>query len=633
MIIRNTSNKLVCFLKNNKELVTLLFLLTAILTTSLIGSNKGMNWSDRGQIFYFGNRIVNGEIPYRDFPYQTGFIPLFVDAAFQDIFGELYLSSLLVGLLVKIATFPILYIVLRQFVNRLTSANICLGLSLINTQLISGGNHFWVNLFLAIAFLFVVIAFHADRENKRSRFYVVCLGFTISFIVGIRQSDGLLFILLVLLVSLAYSFRNPRIYLLNLTLPFSIGLTLGFGATLGFLGYHQTIRAAFYELFIAASERKNFSAISGLLDAVLGGSLYSNSFSNMVIKMILFNLIPILITIIILIAIGLIPVLNKQKITNLSKVSFLSIPTLVIIGIAIKNLGFLNINYENHNLSQIISEIMIYDLPRVFFSIVFSIGCIFPQKIKSYLGISPIIFSILTALTLGKVWANQMSWLGRDYITTTMLIFLVMLITLSSTRISIKHKKCLSLVFLLVAVSVFSKQLLNNSLGQEVGSKYANYSLQHPMTKLIRVSKEKAVTFSMLRQNIKPNDSCFIYGSAPILYTLLQCKNPIDLPLAYADALTLTNARKSVSELNANPPQWIIETGQLPSLDKKLKKSYAFYDFFQQPAPQTLHRSLQKLMENYQLVTTAKEQLADIERLETRDLDRVTSYRLFKLKE
>ncbi len=633
MIIRKTPNNIVCFLKNNRELATWLFLLTAILTTSLIGSNKGMNWSDTGQIFYFGNRIVNGEVPYRDFPYQTGFIPLFVEAAFQHIIGELYLSSLLLGLLVKIATFLILYIVLRQFVNRLISANVCLGLSLINTELISGGNQLWVNLFLAIAFLLVVIAFHPDKESKKSNFYIVCLGLIISFIVGIRQSDGLLFILLVLIVSLAYSLRNPRIYLRNLTLPFSMGLALGFGAIIGFLGYHQAIQEAFNELFIAAGERKNFSAISGLLDAFSGGSLYSNSFKNMVIKIILFNLIPVFITITILILVGFIPSLKLRKKTYLHTVGILLIPVLVIIGIALNKLVYFNITYENYNLSKIISEIMVYDLPRVFFSIAFLISFISPQKIRDYLGISPIIFSIFTVLILGKVWANQMSWLGRDYITTTMLIFLVMLITLSSTRISIKNKKCLSLVFLLVAVSVFSRQLLNHSLGQEVGSKYANYPLKHPMTKLIRVRKEKAATFSMLNQNIQPDDSCFIYGSAPILYTLLQCKNPTNLPLAYADALTLTNARKTVSELNANPPQWIIETGQLPSLDKELKKSYAFYDFFQQPAPQTLHRDLQKLMENYQLVTTAKEQLADVEKLKTRDLDTVTSYRLFKLKE
>ncbi len=633
MIIRKTPNNIVCFLKNNRELATWLFLLTAILTTSLIGSNKGMNWSDTGQIFYFGNRIVNGEVPYRDFPYQTGFIPLFVEAAFQHIIGELYLSSLLLGLLVKIATFLILYIVLRQFINRLISANVCLGLSLINTNLISGGNHSWVNLFLAIAFLLVVIAFHPDRGSKKSNFYIVCLGLIISFIVGIRQSDGLLFILLVLLVILVYSLRNPRNYLPNLTLPFFMGLALGFGAIIVFLGYHQAIKEAFNELFIAAGERKNFSAISGLFDAFSGGSLYSDSLKNIAIKMILFNLIPVLITIIILILLGFIPILKIQEKTYWHTVGILLIPVLVIIGIAIRKLVALNITYEDYNLSKIISEIMVYDLPRVFLSVAFLISCISPQKIKDLLGISPIIFSILTALTLGKTWANQMSWLGRDYIATTMLIFLVMLITLSSAQISIRNKKFLSLLFLLVVVSIFSRQLLSHSLGQEVGSKYANYPLKHPMTKLIRVSKEKAVTFSMLRQNIKPGDSCFIYGSAPILYTLLHCRNPTNLPLAYADALTLTNARETVSELNANSPQWIIETGQLPSLDKKLKKSYAFYDFFKQPAPQTLHSSLQKVMENYQLVTTTREQLADVERLETRDLDKVTRYRLFKLKE
>lgn len=635
MIIKRTSHSIVCFLKNNRELTTLIFLLIAIVTTSLIGSTKGMNWSDTSQIFYFGNRIVHGEIPYRDFPYQTGFIPLFVEAAFQHLIGEIYISSLLVGLLVKVATFLILYVVLRQFVTRLISANIALGLSLLNTHLVAGGNHTWVNLFLSIAFLLIIRAFHGDTSRKRSQFYIICLGFIIALIVGMRQSDGLLFILLILVVNFAYFIRNPRNYLLNLILPFSLGLALGFTLLVGFLSYHQTIKPAFYELFIAAGERKNFSAISGLIDAFSGGSLYSNSFKNMVVKMILFNLIPILITITILILMGFIPVLNLRQKPYLHTVGILFIPILIIMGIAVRKLGIFNITYENYNLSKIVSEIMVYDVPRVFLSFTFLISCIFPKKIKELLGISPIIFSIFAALTLGKIWANQMSWLGRDYIATTILIFLFMLITLSSELISIRDKKFLSLVFLLVVVSVFSRQLLTNSLGQEIGagSKSANYSLKHPMTKLITVSQEKATTFSMLRQNIKPGDSCFIYGSAPILYTLLDCKNPTNLPLAYSDALTLTTAYKTVAELKTHSPDWIIETGQLPSLSRKAKKSYAFYDFFQQPAPQTLHSGLREVMENYQLVATAREQLADVEKLETRDLDKVTRYRLFILKE
>ena len=416
----------------------------------------------------------------------------------------------------------------------------------------------------------------------------------------------------------------------NLTIPLCMGLMLGFGAILSFLNHNQAIKQSFYELFIAGGERKSFSAISGLLDAFSGGSLYASSFKNMAIKMFLFNIIPILITLTILMLIRLFYKLNAQKrYSNLSS-PILLIPTLVIMGILIEKLGVFI--YNDYNLGKIMSEIMIYDVPRIFFSVFFVIALIFQEKIIKLVGISPIVFSIFIALTLGKTWASQISWLGRSYIETTLLVVLVMSIIAMSSQISVRKKKLLSTVFLLVAVSTFSQQMLSNSLGQEAGSQYANYPLNHSMTRFIKVRKEKAITFSMLRHNIKPSDSCFIYGSAPILYTLLECNNPTNLPLAYSDALTLSIAQKTVDELKANPPEWIIETGQLPYLDKETKNSNSFYTFFKQPGPQTLRKGLQKIITNYELITTAKEQLSDVEIVKTYDLDYITKYRLFRRK-
>jgi hypothetical protein len=616
---------------NNKELITLFSLSLIIVLTSLYGANRGLNWSDYSQIFHFGNRILNGDFPYRDFSYQTGFIVLFVNAFFQRLFGQYYFSSLAVGLLVELATLLALYFTLRQFTSRFIALNICIGLSLLATELISSGHEYWANLFLTISGLFIVIGCQ-NLESKNAYLYILLAGIYLGLTVGIRQSNGILCILVTSVVILFHSLKYGKTYIQKVTLPLIAGVGVGLVAIAGFLLFNQAMSAAIYELFIAAGEKKNFSALSGALDALSGGAFFASSAQNAMIKIILYNLIPLSIIAGIFVLIKLSP---QQQALN-KKIGFVLIPSLVILGIAIQEIARFGTN-GNHSIGQIISEILIYDIPRIALSIAFLLACLFPTKTETVLGLSSPIFSILVAFTLGTIWSMQMSWLGRSYVSTRMLMALVMLVAMMSTQIPNAWKKRLSVAFILVSIGVFSSQLITHSLGQEgiyVGFyKEANYSLEHPMTKFMTVTKEKAKAFSMLRQYIKPGDSCFIYGSAPILYTLLECKNPTILDVAYSDALTVIDARKAVVSLKANPPQWIIQTPHSPSLEQQgqLEKTTSFYDFSGQPGAQELQSGLKAMMKNYLLVTTVKEQFPDGEKLETRDFDQVIKYRLYKL--
>lgn len=628
--------KLLTFSQNafasiNREFQTLLFLSCSIIIANLYGANKGLNWSDYSQIFHFGNRILNGDFPYRDFSYQTGFIALFVNAFVQRFIGQYYFSSLAVGLLVELATLLALYFTLRQFTSRFITLNICIGLSLIATELISSGHEYWVNLFLTIAGLFIVICFN-NLASKNAYLYILLAGMYLGLTVGIRQSNGILCILVTLVPIVCHSLQYGKAYIQKVTLPFIAGVSVALVAIASFLLFNQAMSAAIYELFIAAGEKKNFSALSGVLDALSGGAFFASSVNNAIVKIILYNLVPLLILAGSFVLIKLYP--QQQILTK--KVSLSLIPILVILGIAIQEIvrfGTTSI----HSPGYIISEILIYDIPRIAFSIAFLSACLFPKQTETVLGLSSPVFSILVAFTLGTIWSMQMSWPGRSYVSTRLLMALVMLVTIMSTQIPNSWKKRLSVAFILVCVGVFSSQIISHSLGQEgiyVGFyKQANYSLEHPIAKFITVTKEKAKAFSMLRQYIKPGDSCFIYGSAPVLYTLLDCKNPTIIDVAYADALTLVDSRNAVVALKANPPDWIIQTPHSSSLEKAGQSNYVadFYEFSGQPGPQELLAGLKDLIKNYRLVTTVKELFPPGEKLETRDFDRVIKYRLYKL--
>lgn len=614
------------FYRSKREFTTLLFLSFVIIISSLYGANRGLNWSDYSQIFHFGNRILNGYLPYRDFSYQTGFVPIFVNAFFQKLLGEYYFTSLVVGLLVELFTLLALYFTLRQFTSRFISINICIALSLITPELISSGHEYWTNLFLTISGLFIVVAWK-KLESKNAYLYILLAGIYLGLTVGIRQSNGILCILVTSMAIVCHSLRYGKAYIQKVTLPLIAGVGVGLVAIASFLLLNQSMSAAIYELFIAAGEKKNFSALSGALDALSGGAFFGSSVNSAIIKIILYNLIPLLI-------IGVIFILIKSPASTLpKKVGFILIPSLVILGTGIQEIARFG---TSGNLSggQIISEILVYDIPRISLSIAFLMLCLLPRKTEAFLGLSAPIFSILVAFTLGTIWSMQMSWVGRSYVSTRMLIALVMLVAIASSQIANSWKKRLSVAFISVAIAVFSSQIISDSLGQEgiyVGFYKNNYSLNHPMTKFITVHEEKAKAFSMLRQYIKPGDSCFIYGSAPILYTLLDCKNPTKNDVAYADALTLKDARKAVAALKNNPPQWIIETPLAPAIEKESKKPPSFYDFSGQPGPIELRRGLKDMIKNYRLVSKVKDLFPKGEKLETRDFDQVLKYQLYKL--
>ena len=633
MNLINLKKNLNFFDKNTREVKTLLFLSLAIIISSLYRANRGLNWSDFGQIFHFGNRILNGDFPYRDFSYQTGFIAIFVNAFFQRLLGEYYFSSLVVGLLVKLFTLLALYFTLRQFTSRFISINICIALSLLSPELISSGHEYWVNLFLTIAGLFIVIGCK-NIESQNAYLYILLAGIYLGLTVGLRQSNGLLCILVTSVVILCHSLKYGKVYIQKIALPLLAGVVVGLVAIACFLLLNQAMSPAIYELFIAAGEKKSFSAIAGALDALSGGAFFGSSVTNVIIKTILYNVVPLAIIrgIFSLIKSPSNSSPKQQALTN--KIGWFLIPIITIVGIAIQEIARLG-SSSNHSIGQILAEILNYDIPRLSLSIGLLIVCFFPKKTEAFLGLSAPILAILVAFTMGSVWSMQMSWVGRSYVSTRMLIALVMLIAIASTQIPNTWKKRLSTAFLLVAIAVFSSQIISHSLGQEgldVGFyKQANYSLNHPMTKFITVTKEKATAFNMLRQYIKPGDSCFIYGSAPILYTLLDCKNPTRNDVAYADAVTLNDARSAVAALKANPPEWIIETPLAPPIEKETKNPPSFYDFAGQPGPIELRAGLKNLIKNYRVVANVRELFPKKEKLETRDFDQVLKYRLYKL--
>ncbi|MDZ4876174.1 MAG: hypothetical protein CLLPBCKN_005594 [Chroococcidiopsis cubana SAG 39.79] len=65
----------------------------------------------------------------------------------------------------------------------------------------------------------------------------------------------------------------------------------------------------------------------------------------------------------------------------------------------------------------------------------------FPKFSQKLLGVPEPIFPLLIALTLGSTWAMQMSWPGRAYLDSVMLMPLTIITILMSSKVPTYWKK------------------------------------------------------------------------------------------------------------------------------------------------------------------------------------------------
>src|SRR5262245_46571188 len=70
--------------------VALVAIAVFVLATHVRYALHGMCFHDPSWYFHFGNSTLHGAVPYRDYIFQVGPLPIYVDAGFQGVFGETY---------------------------------------------------------------------------------------------------------------------------------------------------------------------------------------------------------------------------------------------------------------------------------------------------------------------------------------------------------------------------------------------------------------------------------------------------------------------------------------------------------------------------------------------------------------
>lgn len=142
--------------------------------------------ADIGQTYMSALHLLEGQVPYRDFPYQWGPYSLYLTAYILKLFGIKISSIKLAMTLVVIATTGVTYLLGREFLPRFHAffAALIIHIIFIQNTLVPYANIFVVPVGLTALLLIV------KYRQKRKEYFVLLAGFLCGIALGLKFSAG-----------------------------------------------------------------------------------------------------------------------------------------------------------------------------------------------------------------------------------------------------------------------------------------------------------------------------------------------------------------------------------------------------------------------------------------------------------
>lgn len=135
-----------------------------VIGSRLLYVRHGLCFNDPTWFFHFGRRIAHGDVPYRDFVFQVGPLPIYVDAAFQRVLGETYAASLDAAIGLTLVRVFVMWLLVKRLAGLLAAALVAVFCVFEPTF---GTAHHWSTQY---AQLFVVLFAAALAVNAVSMF-------------------------------------------------------------------------------------------------------------------------------------------------------------------------------------------------------------------------------------------------------------------------------------------------------------------------------------------------------------------------------------------------------------------------------------------------------------------------------
>ncbi len=571
------------------DVLAFLAIAVTVVVTHLPFAGRGMCWNDPAWFFHFGRRITEGDVPYRDFVWQVGPLPIYVDAGFQEVFGARYMASLYAGMFVLILRVFVVWLIVRRLASVRAAALLAVFCAL--DPLFGMAHHWstsWAELLLTTSGLCFVLA--ARAEGRRALVHLALAGFSAALVVAARQSAWVLISALLLGASAVMLLRReyftPRRF---------AALWAGYLAALALLAAvlaaQGALGAAIQQMFLDAPQKKGLSGTLAILDAISGGAMLDAGYTRTTGFLFFIGLPSVYVVALFLLA-------RRERPISSATLAYLLFPGALCAALLMRdgNLDFVT------------------DLPRTFLTATTAIAVLFPDRMRRWLGVEPIAAVGLGALPLASEWALEMSFPGHGWSDVWATVTGGLLISLASRHVTERAKTaaCAVLavaglahvgVYLRVDVNPFAHMnAVDGTLAENTVTPRPRGE-SHPMLRGIRVPAWRARALEWLAAQVPPGSTCFIYANLPSLYDLLGCANPTKVDTTIADFYSAGDAEAAAAALRASPPDFILAYDNMwmsPDVRLDLGGDAARYDSWNPRASRNMHVGLRAIIDQYE---------------------------------
>ncbi len=575
------------------DLVAFVAIVVVVVVTHLRVIRHGMCWNDPSWYFHFGHRTLHGDVPYRDYVFQVGPLPIYVDAAFQELVGGRYTASLFAGLLVKILRTFVMWLLVRRLVD--WRAAVAIVVFCVLDPAFAFVHHWstsYSQLFMTLSGLCFLLA--SRNEGRRQLLYLALAGLNAGLVVSSRQSSAVmigvvLFAATAILLARKKTF-TPRMFA-SLWGGFAAALVLVFGA----LALAGALGPAIQQMFLDAPQKKAIHGIDAMLDAISGGALVDWNFSWWGGFLYYLGLPIALVASVTWLA-------ARERPIERGMLAALVLPAAVALGLLTRDAS---LNFFS-------------DVPRTFLTLTTALAVLWPDRLRRWFGLEPLIALGLGALPLASDWALEMSFPGRGWGDASSLVTGAVLLTLAATRLASRMKMIICGAFaaagvLSLAVAIhadydpFAKGEATDGTLEDNHLHSSNAVLRG-----LRINEPRKAVIDWLTSEVPPGSTCFVYGNLPVLYDLLRCKNPTRIDSTAADFITANDADEAVAILRAQPPDFLIAEDKQwmsPPLTLDLHDRLEDYGGLNPPASMAMHVGLRSLLDRYEPIGSAAELL------------------------
>jgi len=563
------------------DAIALLVIAAVMTATRAPLAHYGMPLNDASWFFHFGRRALHGDVPFRDYVFQVGPLPIYVDAAFQKIFGSTYTSSLYAGMFVAIARVCVMWLVARRLAGWRCAALVCTFFAFHESF---GFAHHWswgyAELFIALAALFVIAA--RDAAPRRALVYLALAGFSAGLVVSARQAT----VVVVALVLAATSFARRDLFARRQLVVLWLGFAGAFVVVFGALAVAGAAGPAIQQMFLDAPQKKDVAGLAAVLDAFTGGAIYQAPLAWWQGLLRSFAL-PCL-------AGGAVTwVAARDARLSARAIAVLAVPLAIAVALITRDAGL----------------DLYVDAPRMLFTITTGLALVAPDRLRRWFGVEPLIAIALGGLPLASEWALEMSYIGPGWDDIPALIAGLLLFVLASSRASPRLKLALCAAFAVVGLLHAGLTLASGyspfeNLEASDGPLAAQrFELDDPVLADHEIPEGRYRALAWLRREVPPGSTCFQYGTMAALYDVLDCRNPTRLDVTIPDFMTARDAADAVAALRAHPPDFILahDTAWMnPPVDLDLQGKLESYGGLNPRAARELHVGLHDLLDRYE---------------------------------